>query len=108
MTLRHYVRMFLTASCLLFYCSINYRPAWLVSGFGKLIVFLLFASLLAFVVVHSSEIRRLAIAFFETLKLPSFALLVDPEPVEQPPILVVANTPLLAFLFQRPPPSFSL
>jgi hypothetical protein len=108
MTLRHHVRTFLMVSCLLFHCSINYRPAWLVNGFGKLIVFLLFASLLAFVVVHSSEIRRLAIAFFETLKLPLFALLVDPQRLKQPAIVVIRSTPFFSPRFQRPPPLPSL
>ena len=78
------------------------------TGFGKLIAFLVFASLLTFVVVHSAEIRRVAIAFFEAVRLPLFALMVDPKSMEQPPILVVVSKSVLVLLFQCPPPFSSL
>jgi hypothetical protein len=100
-----YTRTFLNvASYLLVYCLFNYQPSLMVGGLGKLLTLLVFASLLTFVVLHSDKIRRMAAAFFEALSLPLFTLPVDPRSIERPLTLAVASRPVLALLFQRPPP----
>ena len=109
MKLRPYARVFLNVASYLLVCGlVNDHSSFVVRGFGKLLVFLVFASLLMFVVVHSAEIRRVAVAFFEALRLPLFSLVVDSGSVERPPTdMAVPNKPFLPSLFQRPPPIFS-
>jgi len=100
--------MFLNvASYLLVYCVLNYQPSLVAGELGRLLAFLIFASLLTFVVVHSAEIRRVALAFLESLRLPLLSLLVDPWSVEYPPAIAVPSEPNLSALFQRPPPVVS-
>jgi hypothetical protein len=110
--MRHppYTRALLNvAFYLLVYCSLNFHPSLVVGGFGKLLAFLMFAGLLMFVVVHSAEIRRVAIAFFEALRLPLYSLLIDSDPLEGPSTAsAVPKKPTLSSLFQRPPPISSL
>ena len=103
-----YLRAFLNAaSCLLVYC-LSYPPAFLVGEFSKLLAFLVFAGLLMFVVVNSAEIRRVAVAFFEALRLPLFSLVVDRGSIQRSPIApAIPKKPSLSPLFQRPPPVFS-
>ena len=102
---RCYTRTFLNvASYLLVYCLFNYQPLLMVGGLGKLLTLLVFASLLTIVVLHSAEIRRMAAAFFEALRVSLFTLPVDPISIERPLTLAVAGRPVLALLFQRPPP----
>ena len=96
------------ASYLLVYCALNYHPVLMVGGIGKLLTYLILASLLMFVVVHSAEIRWVAVVFFEALRLSLLALPIDPTFVERPLSPAVASRPVLALLFQRPPPISSI
>jgi hypothetical protein len=103
---QRYTQAFLNVGFyLLVYCSLNYHPTFVVGGFGRLLAFLVFASLLLFVVVHSAAIRRVAVAFFEALRLPLFCLLVDPGCIERPlTATAVPKKATLSPLFQRSPP----
>jgi hypothetical protein len=88
---------------------VKYHPSLVVRGFGKLLVVLTFASLLVFVVVHSAEVHRVAVAFCEALRVPLFSLAVDPRSVERTLMdAAVPKKPDLSPLFQRPPPASSL
>jgi len=76
---------------------------------NQLIFLFLFVGLLAFVVPHSSQIRRVAIAFFRAFRLSLFSLLVHSRRAEWPlPSATIPQQPSLAQLFQRPPPIFSV
>lgn len=108
---QQYTRAFLNvAYCQLVCCLVNYHPALLVRGFGKLLVVLVFASLLMFVVVHSGEVHRVAVALCEALRIPLFSLAVDPGAMDRS--LTDTAFPKkpdhLSPLFQRPPPISSL
>jgi len=105
-----YARAFLSiAWCLFVCCLVKYHPSLLARGFSKLLIFLVFGSLLMFVVVHSAEIRRVAVVLLEPLRLPLFSLVVDPGWIERPPTPIPApEKATLPPLFQRPPPVSSL
>jgi hypothetical protein len=86
------------------------RPGVLLSGLGKLIVVLVLACLLAFVVLHSAEIRRIVIACLRSIPSrlfsdagldTSFARFVTKR-------ISVSRAPYRVSRFQRPPPVSSL
>ena len=93
---------------LLVLCVVGVRPLLIGSVF-KLIASLALGCLLAFVAVHSANIRRLVIACLHSLPVSYFPLAVDRRWAErsQTPA-AVPNEPSLSPLFQRPPPIFSL
>jgi hypothetical protein len=94
---------------LLAYSPLYTCPSLFVGGFGKVVAFLVFLSLLTFVVLHSAEIRRVAIAVFEALRLPLLALVVKSSPLERrQTFTALPGMPSLSSLFQRPPPIFSI
>jgi len=93
---------------LLIFCLADFRPL-VVGGLFKLVASLVLACLLAFVVVHSANIRRLLIACLRALPVCFFPLAVDRRWAEQSrTTIAVPNGPSLSPLFQRPPPVFSL
>jgi len=104
-----YSQMFFSAAYyLLALFVLDPRPL-LIVGLFKLIAFLVLACLLAFVVVHSANIRRLVIAWLHALPVCFFPLAVDRRRAERSQTSIAApNEPSLSPLFQRPPPIFSL
>jgi len=93
---------------LLVFCVLDVRPLLLV-GFFKLVAALVLACMLAFVVVHSSNICRLITACLGVLPVSYFPLAVDRRGVEQSQTTVaIPNEPSLSPLFQRPPPILAL
>jgi hypothetical protein len=104
-----YSQTFLNAACyLLVFCVVGFRPV-LIGGFFKLIASLVFACLLAFVIVHSANIRRFVIAYLRVLPISLLPFVADRRWFEKPhTTVIVANESNLSPLFQRPPPIFSL
>ena len=99
---------FYVAYCLLIFCVADFRSL-VIGGFFKLVTALVLAYLLAFVVVHSPNIRKLVAAFLRALPISLFPLVVARRWVERSQAnIVVPNEPSLSPLFQRPPPIFSL
>jgi hypothetical protein len=96
------------AYCLLIFCVVDFRPL-VIGGFFKLVASLALAWLLAFVVVHSGNIRRLLIACLDALPVCFFPFAVNRRWAERSQTtIVVPNEPSLSPLFQRPPPILSL
>ena len=62
---QRYTQAFLNVGFyLLVYCSLNYHPTFVVGGFGRLLAFLVFASLLLFVVVPLGGNTQSGSSFF--------------------------------------------
>jgi hypothetical protein len=103
-----YSRTFLNAACyLLVFCVVDFRPV-LIGGFFKLIASLVFACLLAFVIVHSANIRRFVKAYLRVLPISLLPFVADRRWFEKShTTVIVANESNLSPLFQRPPPIFS-
>jgi len=97
--------MFLNASCCVLLGLMPDFGPLVVIGFFKLVASLALACLLAFVVVHSANIRRLLIACLRALTFYFFPLALESS-------MGIATTdshrrfnePSLRPLFQRPPP----
>jgi hypothetical protein len=95
--------MFLNASCCVLLGLVPDFGPLVVVGFFKLVASLAFACLLAFVVVHSANIRRLLISCLQALTFYFFPLALESS-------MGIATTyrrfnePSLRPLFQRPPP----
>jgi hypothetical protein len=90
--------------CLLIFCVADFRPL-VVGGCVKLIAALVFACLLAFVVVHSPNMCKLVAACLQALPIVLFPSFVDLRWVAHPHAdIAVPNGPNLSPLFQRPPP----
>ncbi len=103
-----YTRALLNVAFYLVVYCLNYPPSFLAGDLSKLLTLLVFASLLMFVVVNSAEMRRVAVAFFEALRLPLVSLIADRGSVARSQMaLAVPKKPSLSPLFQRPPPAFS-
>jgi hypothetical protein len=93
---------------LLVFCVADFRPL-VVGGCVKLIASLVFACLLAFVIVHAPNICKLVAAYLQALPIALFPLLVDRRRVAHSQTdTAVPNEPNLSPLFQRPPPVFLL
>lgn len=104
---RHYTRALWNLAILLFVysCLWQANPALLSAGIGQLIAFLMLLCLLFFVVEHSADIRRVAVALCQQLRLPLFALVVQAAARLHPSEAHhIPDRPALAPLFQRPPP----
>ncbi len=100
--------VFNAVHCFMVICVLDVRPI-LIVGLLKLVSALLLACLLAFVVVHSSNICRLITACLGVLSVSYFPLVVDQRWVEQShSTIAVLSEPSLSPLFQRPPPVLSL
>ncbi len=96
------------AFCLFISCVAEFRPL-VIGGFFKLVASLVFACLLAFVVIHSPHICKLVADCLRPLAIPLFSFAVDRRWTDRSQTnFVVPNEPSLAALFQRPPPIFSL
>jgi hypothetical protein len=96
------------AYCLLIFCVADFRPL-VIGGFFKLVASLMLACLLAFVVVHSPNIRKLVAACLRALPISLLPVVVDRRWLERPrTTITVPHEPSLSPLFQRPPPIFSL
>jgi hypothetical protein len=81
----------------------------LIDGCGKLIGLLVLASLLMFVVSHSADICKAAMAFAQSLPTSLFLLVPGYAPGKQLPAdVVLPIAPSLSPRFQRPPPCPSL
>jgi hypothetical protein len=77
----------------------------LFSGVGRAIVFLVFASLLLFLVVRSADICRLLTACFEAIGFELLAPLVaEGHGRRMAPVFPALRKPTLPFRFQLPPP----
>jgi hypothetical protein len=85
-----------------------FYQALLLHGMGRAIVFLLLAVLLMFLVAHEAEIRRVLATCLYALC--SAWLAPPPAPGVGAPrfeTLTVPRAPILAPLFERPPPSLA-
>jgi hypothetical protein len=104
-----YSQTLLNAACyLLVFCVADFRSI-LIGGLFKLIASLVFVCLLAFVVVHSANIRRFVTAYLRVLPVSLLPFVADRRWFEKSHTPVVgANEPDLSPLFERPPPIFSL
>jgi hypothetical protein len=95
--------------CLLVVWVTYYGPALAIDGFGKLITFLVLASLLVFVVSYSTDICSAAITFAQSQTTFLFCLVPDRASITPlPSDVVVPTVPNLSPRFQRPPPFLSL
>ncbi len=102
---RHTRALLNVAFYLLAYC-LTYPPSFLAGDLSKLLTFLVFAGLLMFVVGNSAEIRRVAVALFEALRLPLFSLVAERRSVTRSQLtFAIPKKPSLSPLFQRPPPA---
>jgi|HubBroStandDraft_1064217.scaffolds.fasta_scaffold801359_1 hypothetical protein len=101
-------QIFWNAAYFLLICMADFRPL-LLGGLCKLVVSLAVACLVAFVVVHSSNIYGLIIACLQKLPASYFPLGVNRRWAEQSQRAVALPAPpSLSPLFQRPPPLLSL
>src|SRR5580698_7447711 len=92
------------AHYLLVFCVLDFRPL-LIGGLFKLIASLVFACLLAFVVIHSANILRFITARLRVLPISLLPLVIHRRWFEPwHTTIIVKNEPSLAPLFQRPPP----
>jgi hypothetical protein len=105
---RH-TRGFLTAAyCLLIVGMAEFRPL-LIGGLFKLIASIVLAYLLAFVLVHRTNILRILAAGLKLSRSSGFLLVVNLQWAERSHTrFPVPDPPSLSPLFQRPPPTFSL
>jgi hypothetical protein len=93
------------AYCLVTFCLVDPRPL-LAGGVVKLAIALVFACLLSFVAVHSSNLGSLVIACLTALPKGLFPFRSDRRWIERSETtLAVVNEPSFSLLFQRPPPS---
>jgi hypothetical protein len=104
-----YAREFLT---LVFYVLIlrtaEFRPV-VIGGFFKLIAAIVLAYLLAFVLVHRTNIFTMLAAGLKVSPMSGFSLVVDRGWARQSQATIAVPDPLgLSPLFQRPPPIFFL
>lgn len=104
-----YSQLFLNlAYCVLFFCMADLRP-FLVGVCVKLIASLVFAGLLAFVVVHPPNISKLLAAFLQAVPIAQVPLFVDRLWAAAHSVVDIAPAePILSPLFQRPPPMLFL
>jgi predicted branched-subunit amino acid permease len=79
-----------------------------IGGLGKLAAFVLFASLLMFVVNRSADVWSTAAACLQALPKSIFALIPDRVFVIPEADIMVPEEPRRVPMFQRPPPTFSL
>jgi hypothetical protein len=91
------------AYCLFIFLVTESRPV-LAGGFLKLIACVAMACLLAFVVVHSANIYKIAIARLHALPRSLFPMVVARRWSDGLQKIVVTGEPSLSPLFQRPPP----
>jgi hypothetical protein len=91
---------------LVYYCLVSHNPSLLVGDIGKALACALFVCLLLFALAgHSAQIRRVVVSLLRSLRLPLFALLIEPDSVEWPlAVRAIPNSPTQFPLFQRPPP----
>lgn len=104
-----YTRGFLTvAYCLLTLALAEYRLI-LIGGFFKLIASIVLAYLLAFVLVHCTNIFTMLATGLNLSRNPGFSLVVNRRWTgRSQTTIAVPDPPSLSPLFQRPPPLFSL
>jgi hypothetical protein len=104
---RYHQMLLNVAYCVLVFCLADLRPL-VIGGLFKLLASLALACILAFVVVHSPNIAKLAAACLRAIPVSLFPLIVDRRWLKRSRTsLVVLNEPSLSPLFQRPPPIFS-
>lgn len=109
MLLRRNKQVCFSFLCFLLVANAKHGFASLFESFGKMLLLLVLASLLAFLLVHSEEIYRHLAACLQSLGLALFEPAADTEPAKQPKTLLIATRkPGLPFRFQLPPPAFSL
>lgn len=100
--------VFNAVHCFIVICVLDARPI-LIVGLLKLVSALQLACLLAFVVVHSSNICRLITASLGALPVSYFPLVMDRRIVKKSQTkIAVPSEPSLSTLFQRLPPVLSL
>lgn len=104
-----YTRGFLTvAYCLLILGAAEFRPV-VIGGFFKLIASIVLAYLLAFVLVHRTNIFKILAAGLKVSRMSGFSLVVNRRLAgRSKTTIAVPDPPSLSPLFQRPPPIFSL
>ena len=104
-----YARGFLTvAYCLLILALAEFRPI-VIGGFFKLIASIVLAYLLAFVLVHRTNIFRILVTALKLSRISDFSIVVNRRWAGRSQTTIAfQDSPSLSPLFQRPPPIFSL
>lgn len=104
-----YTRGLLTvAYCLLILGVAEFRPI-VMGGFFKLITSIVLAYLLAFVLVHRTNIFKILAAGLKLSPMPAFSFVVNRRWAGRTPkAIAVPDPPSLSPLFQRPPPIHSI
>jgi hypothetical protein len=92
------------AYCLLTLCLVDFRPLF-AGSVVKLLIALVFACLLSFVAVHSSNLGDLLIVCLRSMPKALFPVRIERRWIERSETrFAVVNEPSLPLLFQRPPP----
>jgi hypothetical protein len=104
-----YGQIFLNvAFCLLIFCVAEFRPV-VIGGFFRLITSLVLAYLLAFVLVHPTNLFKILAASLPASRISGFPLVVDRRRVgRSQTTTTVPDAPSLSPVFQRPPPIFAV
>ena len=104
-----YGQVFLNvAFSLLIFCVAEFRPV-VIGGFFKLITSVVLAYLLAFVLVHRTNIFKTLAASLQASQMSGVPLVVDRRRVgRSQTTITVPDPPSRSLLFQRPPPLFAL
>lgn len=104
-----YIRGLLTVACCFLILSVaEFRPI-VIGGFLKLIASIVLAYLLAFALVHRTNIFKLLAAGLKMSPMSGFSLVVNRRRSGRPQkTIALPDAPSLSPLFQRPPPICSL
>jgi len=103
-----YTRGFLAvAHCLLILGVVEFRPI-VIGGIFKLTTSMVFAYLLALVLVHRTNIFQILASGLKLSPVSGFSLAVKRDWARSQKTTTVPDAPSLSPLFQRPPPIFSL
>ena len=96
------------AFALLIFCVAEFRPV-VIGGFFKLITSVVLAYVLAFVLLHRTNLFKILVASLQAFRMSGFPLVADRRRVgRSQTTITVPGAPSLSSLFQRPPPIFSL